>query len=464
MHRCGAALLAMTQGALLIAALAVVSQGNSPMLAALREWRTPLVVAVALLAALRMCRGDVGGKKSPPRACAMLPYGPLIVLVIATFAALASLWQDTALRQQRDAARVGDATGRAVGAHLMVGYTRFDEVALLARRGLIGGVYLTRRNVRDRDVGEIRAEIDTLQALRREAGLPPLLVAADQEGGEVAHMSPPLPAPASLASLLRASEGDGAAQASELAARARAHGLAQGGQLARLGVNLNFGPVVDLVPQRPPPRNIAAKLTQLDTHTRLRTRAISGDAGTVTLVARAYNDGLLSAGVRPTLKHFPGLARVGVDTHHRLGRIDEPLAELATSDWQPFASLTHSGAAIMVGHVVLNAIDPQEPASLSSKVIVGLLRERWGFTGLVVTDDLNMGAVARRGVGQAAVHALAAGADVALISYDPAQVYAALLAGRRALEAGELDANALQISARRIAHAVGANGRSQPMM
>ena len=145
MHRCGAALLAMTQGALLIAALAVVSQGNSPMLAALREWRTPLVVAVALLAALRMCRADAGGKKSPPRACAMLPYGPLIVLVIATFAALASLWQDTALRQQRDAARVGDATGRAVGAHLMVGYTRFDEVALLARRGLIGGVYLTRR-------------------------------------------------------------------------------------------------------------------------------------------------------------------------------------------------------------------------------------------------------------------------------------------------------------------------------
>jgi beta-N-acetylhexosaminidase len=145
----------------------------------------------------------------------------------------------------------------------MVGFTDWNEAQTLAARGLVGGFYLTRRNVRGLAIAEIRARIDALQAARAAASLPPLLLAADQEGGPVAHLTPPLPAMPPLSSLLDprmdpASDG-------ELEARARRYGLEQGRALASLGINLNLGPVVDLRPVNGD--------SALDTHTRIASRA-----------------------------------------------------------------------------------------------------------------------------------------------------------------------------------------------
>jgi beta-N-acetylhexosaminidase len=224
--------------------------------------------------------------------------------------------------------------------------------------------------------------------------------------------------------------------------RARAYGLSQGQGLAALGVNLNFGPVVDL--------NYPDNRPSFDTHTRLGERTISGDAETVTKVARAYAEGLLARGVMPTLKHFPGLGRVAVDTHHMTGRINSHREELADTDWRPFRNLTGAGAAIMVGHVVLEDLDPALPASMSHKVIAGLLRKEWGFDGVIVTDDINMGAVYRRGVGKVATAALNAGVDLVLVSYDPDQYYRAMYEAATAYRQGRLKKSRLDASRHRL--------------
>jgi beta-N-acetylhexosaminidase len=157
--------------------------------------------------------------------------------------------------------------------------------------------------------------------------------------------------------------------------------------------------------------------------------------------------------VRGTLKHFPGLGRVERDTHLHPARLSETPAELA-ADWLPFRSLAgHAGSALMLGHVTLEALDPQRAAS-HSPTVIRLLRSDWGYDGVLVTDDLNMGAVYNLGIGKVAAEALAAGVDLILVSYDPRQVYRALHGAAIALSSGELPAETLAGSAKRLTHLV----------
>lgn len=330
----------------------------------------------------------------------------------------------------------GSPEARLLGRHFMVGYTSLDEVAALSARGLIGGIYVTRRNVERKSAAELRAEIASLQAARQAAGLPPLWVAADQEGGEVAHLSPllePLPA-------LR--DWVGAAEGRQLETLARQYGARQARGLASVGVNLNLGPVVDLMPRRAGPL--------VDVHTRIASRAISADPQRVARVSGAYAAGALAEGVRPTLKHFPGLGRVEVDTHFFAGRLQGSVEELARTDWLPFRETAKLAGALMVGHVVVEAIDAEAPASLSKAVVGGLLRGQWGFDGIVITDDLNMGPVYRRGICRATVEALRAGVDLLLIAYDAKPYYQAMACASAALRRGELDPAELAASRRRL--------------
>src|SRR4051812_25228466 len=203
--------------------------------------------------------------------------------------------------RKHDVLAASAAEARQLGSHFMVGYTSFPEVARLAEQGLIGGIYVTRHNIRGRTVEALRAEIAALQDKRRAAGLPPLIVAADQEGGIVAHLSPPLtrlPALSTLAQL----PPDVRMQ------RAEEFGHIHGQELAALGVNLNLAPVLDLKPE--------ARRNRFDFNTLIRWRAISSDPATVGEIAGAYVRGLQASGVGAAVKHFPGLGRVRTDTHH----------------------------------------------------------------------------------------------------------------------------------------------------
>ena len=345
---------------------------------------------------------------------------------------LVTLERGVEYRLQRDTVLAAGPSMQAVGQHFIVGYNDFDEVRELAAKGLIGGIYIGKRNVRGRSFDEVAAEIAELQAIRRRAELPPLIVAADQEGGPVSHLSPLLEALPPLASLNDAPDPAGAA---------RTYGERQGRGLAALGVTLNFGPVVDL---KPPGRASEDKLSNIPA------RAIASNPAQVETIAAAYLDGLAAQGVRGTLKHFPGLGRVRADTHLHPATLDQAPAQL-TTDWQPFRQLgQRAGSTIMLGHVTLATLDPEHAAS-HSPAVVELLREHWGYDGLLLTDDLNMGAVYRLGIGRVAGEALAAGIDFVLVTYDPRQVYRALYGAAQALEKREITPARLAESQSRLA-------------
>lgn len=409
---------------------------RQPWLLAVRGGIVPLTVVAAFAIFLAVRQLPAG------RRLMLVSRRLLLATLVMTLIVVGMSERGFHLR--RHAVLAGSDALRTVGPHFMIGFSGFDEVAPLARAGLIGGVYLGRDYARSRPAAQIRADMDALQALRREAGLPPLLVAADQEGGRVAHLSPPLPSMPSLASLIRDGE-TGDSIDGELEARARRYGQIQGSALATLGVNLNLGPVVDLRPQGRGPR--------FDTHTRLGERAIADDPALVSRVAAAYGDGLREHGVRPTLKHFPGLGGSDADTHHFPARVAGSRAELASRDWLPFRRAAMADGAIMLAHATLPAIDAMQPASLSRAVVNGLLRGEWGYEGLLITDDLNMGAVYRDGICRVTVAALAAGVDLLLISYDPDQYYEAAECAAAAAARGTFDAGSLRASRRRIVRA-----------
>ena len=328
-----------------------------------------------------------------------------------------------------------DDETRLLGAHFIVGFDDLDEAALLARRGWIGGIFLAARNVAGRTRDDVAHEVAGLQHARQAGGSPPLVVAADQEGGVVSHLSPPLSAFPPLASLV-------ALPPAERTAQARDYGRRQGAELAAIGVTLDFSPVVDLGGPKPTPGPEDA--------TRTRQRAIADDAATATAVALAYAQGLQDAGITPTLKHFPGLGSVDADTHRSQATLGQSRASLEARDWVPFRTiLAQSHAALMVAHVTATAIDPLRPASQSRPIVQDLLRRDWGYSGLVVTDDLGMGAVRETGLCTAVIGALNAGVDYLLVARGGRIVFAAMRCALEALRQGTLDTGMLAASANR---------------
>ncbi|MCC8960853.1 glycoside hydrolase family 3 protein [Bradyrhizobium sp. Pear76] len=329
---------------------------------------------------------------------------------------------------------------RSLGQHFIVGYRSFDEVAQLAEQGFVAGIYVTRRNIAGRTADALKAEIAALQARRRAAGLPPLTVATDQEGGIVSHLAPPLTRLPALASLAELAPDEQRVKAEEF-------GRIHGRELASLGINLNFAPVLDLRP--------AAKRNRLDFNTLINQRAISDDPAKVSAITGAYIQGLESAGVGATVKHFPGLGRVRTDTHHFTADLDTPLAELEASDWRPFRDvLATTGARLMVGHVAVSALDPGRPASHSKAVVDGLIRKTWNYQGIVMTDDLVMGAIYQHNVCTAVVEALNAGVDLLLVAYDGLQFDRLFACATDAAARGDLDGAMLHDSETRLRRAL----------
>ncbi len=339
---------------------------------------------------------------------------------------LGMLRSETAFQRTRQAVLAADAqTSRQLGAHFIVGYARVEAVAPLAAKGLIGGIYVTHHNIQGRTAADLKADIAGLQALRRANGLPPLIVVADQEGGIVSHLSPQLPALPALATLAEL-------PADQRAAKARAYGEIQGRELAGIGVTINLAPVVDL--RRGPMRKL------FDFNSLIAQRAISDDPAKVTDIAANYIAGLNAAHVGATIKHFPGLGRARGDTHHFTADIDAPVAELEASDWRPFRDLLADGNAhLMVGHAAVNAVDPGIPASHSKRLIDGLVRGTWGYQGLIMSDDMVMGAVYQHGLCHATVASLNAGLDLLLVAYDGAQYFRIFECALTAAAQGKLD-------------------------
>jgi beta-N-acetylhexosaminidase len=220
--------------------------------------------------------------------------------------------------------------------------------------------------------------------------VPGVLLAVDEEGGDVTRVHYPQGSPAVGNAVL------GRLDDEDLTRRSAA---AIGAELAALGIGLDLAPVVDV--------NSSADNPVIGV------RSLGAEPALVARHGVALVEGLRSTGVAACAKHFPGHGDTVVDSHHGLPRVDVPVEVLRDRELVPFASAVRAGvAAVMTSHVIVSALDPERPATFSPTV-VGVLRHELGFDGVLVSDALDMaGASAETGIPEAAVRALAAGVDL----------------------------------------------------
>lgn len=268
----------------------------------------------------------------------------------------------------------------------------------------------------------------TLQGRAAELGLPPLLIAIDQEGGSVSRLPAPfVTVPSQMA---QAATGDAAAAQSCAAITGR--------QLRAFGINTNFAPVLDVNCN---PANPV-----------INTRSFGEDPAAVARYGLAALEGLRAAGVIATAKHFPGHGDTTVDSHLGVPTLRHARERLTAVELAPFVAAIQAGVpALMTAHIVFEALD-HRPATLSARILRDLLRDELGFQGVIFTDALQMRAIADRyGPQEAATLAKAAGADVLLPLGDLDEQLAVAQALQAAVLDGRVPRQVFEATAERLA-------------
>lgn len=306
-----------------------------------------------------------------------------------------------------------------------------DDMRALLDRG-VGGVILFSRNV------ESPAQVAQLcHDLKRHAGRP-LIIMTDQEGGSTARLRDgftPLPSMRTLGA-----SGD--------AALAKRVGEVIGRELRAVGIDLALAPVLDV--------------NTNPTNPVIGPRALSDDAAVVARLGGALIEGIQSQGVAACAKHFPGHGDTAQDSHDTLPHLPHAMGRLQQVELPPFRAASAQGvAAIMSAHIVFEAIDPDHPATLSPAVLTGLLRDAFGYGGVLISDCMEMKAIAdpenlggedppREHVPKAVVAGVAAGLDLALVSHDAELAHSAIDQLETASRDGSCGPDRLAEAARRV--------------
>lgn len=267
-----------------------------------------------------------------------------------------------------------------------------------APAGLVTGEHLAGVISFTENIASVDAVREDLRRLQRADARPwPLFTGIDQEGGVVARAGAPLTEFPTLMSY-------GASRRTDLAEQAA---RASGEELRAAGFTVVFAPDADVT-------------TGPDDPT-IGSRSVGSEPGLVADVVSAAVDGYETAGILPVVKHFPGHGSVPADSHLELPVQDAGMSRLRQRDLVPFRRAVDDGVpAVMVAHIDVKAVDAGRPSSVSAEVVDGLLRDRMGFAGLVVTDSMQMeGLTDRYGTRESAVAALRAGADLLLMPADP---------------------------------------------
>lgn len=314
-----------------------------------------------------------------------------------------------------------------LGQMVMVGFSGSREVpeetAQFIQQYKIGNIMLFGWNVRNFE--QTKALTDKIHLINPVPGVPQL-IGLDVEGGQVKRM---VWRPRLLSAQKLGINGPQAAYAQNLLI---------GKTLHDIGVNINFAPVLDIAP-RPG-------------STYLNRRMYGNDPEKVIPVTNAVIHGLKDGGILALGKHFPGLGMTATDPHITLPTIDISKEKLESYALKPFIAACNEGIdAILVTHVLIPSLDAKNPATLSKPVITDLLRSEIGFKGLIVSDDMRMGAIIERyDIGEACIRFIEAGGDIVLIGkyYDKQkQAMEALMA---AVKSGRLTRQRLEESAYRI--------------
>ena len=288
-------------------------------------------------------------------------------------------------------------TEQLAGQRLMVGFdgtTLNADLKQLIGTLKVGGLILFARNVETPD--QIRKLCAEAQAHAADCGQPPLFIAIDQEGGQVARLKAPFTQFPEKPPLKNRAD---AANFARITAQ----------ELLDVGINMNMAPVMDVAD--PSIDSIMVK------------RAFSHDPVIVADIGAAVIAGLQKRQVMAVAKHFPGIGRTTLDSHIDQPHLDAD-AETLQTDLVPFtAAVDHRVAGMMLSHIRYSALDPDLPASLSVKIARDLLRNQMGYDGLILTDDLDMGAIRNYFDIDTAVNCiLAADIDLILICHKgPAQ-------------------------------------------
>ena len=301
------------------------------------------------------------------------------------------------------------------------------DTEVLIRDYSLGGVILFSRNIQN--PLQVATLCNDLQDTAMKYHGIPLFLAIDQEGGRVARLKEPFtlfPGSRAIGEDVRAV--DKAVEYARITAE----------EMTLVGLNMNMAPVLD-VPKGKIERHLSG-------------RTFSDNPGKVALLGRAVVNTLQEKGVMAVAKHFPGLGKTSLDPHHHLPTIEADKREIEEINLTPFkAAIAEGVCGVMTSHAIYPSLDPEYPATLSHGILTGLLREKLGFQGLIITDDLEMGAIRKGwGVAKGGVASFEAGADLVLICNDQDMVLGSIEALRRKLICGEIPYRRLYHSLERI--------------
>ncbi len=314
----------------------------------------------------------------------------------------------------------------AKGTHLTA------EFAKIMADGAFGNVIFFERNLTNED--QAGAFLKDLQANALVRTGVPLLTALDQEGGKVDRLGPMtnLGLTRHGARTLGKVYDFDPKRARKLVTTASTKIAAT---MKRLGFNMNLAPVLDLTNDR---------------HSFIYDRSFGNDPKAVTKITRDFIRAMEKGGVASTGKHFPNLSLTRTDSHQALPVLNRTLAQLRKHEFLPFAGLRDDMGAVMVGHVLVPALDKELPASISPR-IVRVLRETLGYQGVIMTDDVKMKALSIKYTpAEIAVRAVQAGCDMLIAVWDPAKQLAMVRALEDAVRTKKISTERIDQSVRRI--------------
>ena len=324
---------------------------------------------------------------------------------------------DKLVANMSDADKVGQLL--MIGIH---GKTLNDDAKFMLNEYRVGGIILFDRNMEFKD--QVKSLITDINKTGKSAGLTPLFIGIDQEGGAVARMEDQL-------IKVPPAEEVGKESVEQAVSLAKQSGT----ELKDLGFNINFAPVADL------------GLTY--------GRSFSTNPDEVVRYARAVGKAYDEAGLWYSYKHFPGIGKTDVDLHADTSVVPVSKETLLNEDTKVFVDLIKQSKpntyAIMVSHAMYPQIDPDHPSSLSKVIITDWLRKDMGYNGVVVTDDMDMGALAKHYTfGDMAVQSILAGSDILLVCHEYEHMQEAYNGLMKAVKDGRISKERLDESVKRI--------------
>ena len=324
---------------------------------------------------------------------------------------------DKLVANMSDADKVGQLM--MIGIH---GKSLNDDAKFMLNEYRVGGIILFDRNMESKD--QVKTLITDINKAGKSAGLTPLFLGIDQEGGAIARMDDKL-------IKVPPAEEVGKEPVEQAAALAREVGT----ELKELGFNINFAPVADL------------GLTY--------GRSYSTNPDEVVRYASAVGKSYDEAGLWYSYKHFPGIGKTDVDLHADTSIVPVSKETLLSEDTKVFVDLIKQSKpntyTIMVSHAMYPQIDPDHPSSLSKAIITDWLRKDMGYNGVVVTDDMDMGALAKHYTfGDMAVQSILAGSDILLVCHEYEHMQEAYNGLMKAVKDGRISKERLDESVKRI--------------